>query len=155
MLTESLGHNELIMMNWKKCFLLFTLNYLKEWNKHILSLLYYLSGRIYSKDGSHSIPHAWCPDWIIWKLTVQRAGSLAIASFVRMGVNGLFILFQWLHGSDLRKYFGMKSSYRQVFNISCTFIVHIIIIGNQIVDHSDVVGASLVGAAPTTSSFST
>ena len=27
--------------------------------------------------------------------------------------------------------------------------------GNQIVDHSDVVGASPVGAAPTTSSFST
>ena len=26
--------------------------------------------------------------------------------------------------------------------------------GNQIVDHSDLVGAALVGAAPTTSSFS-
>ena len=39
--------------------------------------------------------------------------------------------------------------YRQVSNISCTLI------GNKIVDHSDVVGASPVGAAPTTSSFST
>ena len=29
------------------------------------------------------------------------------------------------------------------------------LIGNNIVDHSDVVGASPVGAAPTTSSFST
>ena len=29
------------------------------------------------------------------------------------------------------------------------------LIGNKIVDHSDVVGASPVGAAPTTSSFST
>ena len=28
-------------------------------------------------------------------------------------------------------------------------------LGNKIVDHSDVVGASPVGAAPTTSSFST
>ena len=28
-------------------------------------------------------------------------------------------------------------------------------VGNKIVDHSDVVGASPVGAAPTTSSFST
>ena len=28
-------------------------------------------------------------------------------------------------------------------------------VGNKIVDHSDVVGASHVGAAPTTSSFST
>ena len=29
------------------------------------------------------------------------------------------------------------------------------LVGNKIVDHSDVVGASSVGAAPTTSSFST
>ena len=39
--------------------------------------------------------------------------------------------------------------YRQVSNISHTLV------GNKIVDHSDVVGASLVGAAPTTFSFST
>ena len=39
--------------------------------------------------------------------------------------------------------------YRQMSNISRTLI------GNKIVDHSDVVGASPVGAAPTTSSFST
>ena len=42
-----------------------------------------------------------------------------------------------------------KSIYRKVSNISCTLV------GNKIVDHSDVVGASPVGAAPTTSSFST
>ena len=40
-------------------------------------------------------------------------------------------------------------NYRQVSNISRTLV------GNQIVGHSDVVGASPVGAAPTTSSFST
>ena len=39
--------------------------------------------------------------------------------------------------------------YRQVSNIRRTFV------SNKIVDHSDVVGASPVGAAPTTSSFST
>ena len=39
--------------------------------------------------------------------------------------------------------------YRQVSNISRTLV------GNKIVDHSDVVGASPVGVAPTTSSFST
>ena len=39
--------------------------------------------------------------------------------------------------------------YRQVFNIRRTLA------GYKIVDHSDVVGASPVGAAPTTSSFST
>ena len=39
--------------------------------------------------------------------------------------------------------------YRQVSYIRRTLV------GNKIVDHSDVVGASPVGAAPTTSSFST
>ena len=39
--------------------------------------------------------------------------------------------------------------YRQNSNISPTLV------GNEICDHSDVVGASPVGAAPTTSSFST
>ena len=42
-----------------------------------------------------------------------------------------------------------KFTYRQVSNIRRTLE------GNKIVDHSDVVGASPVGAAPTTSSFST
>ena len=39
--------------------------------------------------------------------------------------------------------------YRQVSKIRRTLV------GNKIVDHSDVVGASPVGAAPTTTSFST
>ena len=38
--------------------------------------------------------------------------------------------------------------YRKVSNIRRTLV------GNKIVNHSDVVGASPVGAAPTTSSFS-
>ena len=41
------------------------------------------------------------------------------------------------------------NSYRKTSNIRRTSV------GNKIVDHSDVVGASPVGAAPTTSSFST
>ena len=40
-------------------------------------------------------------------------------------------------------------NYRQVSNIRRTLV------GNKIVDNSDVVGASPVGAAPTTSSLST
>ena len=40
-------------------------------------------------------------------------------------------------------------AYRKTSNISRTLL------GNKIVDNSDVVGASPVGAAPTTSSFST
>ena len=43
----------------------------------------------------------------------------------------------------------LQNTYHQVSNISRT------VVGNKIVDHSDVVGASPVGAAPTTSSFST
>ena len=42
-----------------------------------------------------------------------------------------------------------RDNYRKVFNIRRTLI------DNEIIDHSDVVGASPVGAAPTTSSFST
>ena len=42
-----------------------------------------------------------------------------------------------------------NSAHRKVSNIRRTLM------GNKIVDHSDVVGASPVGAAPTTSSFST
>ena len=40
-------------------------------------------------------------------------------------------------------------AYRKTSNIWRTLV------GNKIVDHSDVIGASPVGAAPTTSSFST
>ena len=40
-------------------------------------------------------------------------------------------------------------NYRKASNIRHTLV------GNKIVDHSDVVGASPVGAAPATSSFST
>ena len=43
----------------------------------------------------------------------------------------------------------IKFHYREVSNIRRTLV------GNKIVDHSDVVGASPVGAVPTTSSFST
>ena len=43
----------------------------------------------------------------------------------------------------------LNTHYRQFSNIRRTLV------GNKIVDHSDVVGASPVGAAPTTSSFST
>ena len=44
---------------------------------------------------------------------------------------------------------GIMKLYRQTSNTSRTWV------GNKIVDHSDVVAASPVGAAPTTSSFST
>ena len=43
----------------------------------------------------------------------------------------------------------LPGDYRQVFNIRRTLV------GNKIVNNSDVVGASPVGAAPTTSELST
>ena len=52
-----------------------------------------------------------------------------------------------LHSTE--NHYNKKLTYRKVSNIRRTFV------GNTIVDHSDVVGASPVGAAPTTSSFST
>ena len=64
-------------------------------------------------------------------------------------------LFYFIHGimsplmTSKRWSSHTDSIYRQVSNIRRTLVV------NQIVDHSDVVGASPVGAAPTTSSFST
>ena len=45
--------------------------------------------------------------------------------------------------------FTILMTYRKVSNIRCTLV------GNKIVEHSDVVGAPPVGAAPTPSSFST
>ena len=48
-----------------------------------------------------------------------------------------------------RAYKSLQFNYRQVSNIRRTLI------GNWIVDHFDVVGASSVGAAPTTSAFPT
>ena len=48
----------------------------------------------------------------------------------------------WLYNS-------VTGYYRKTSSISRTLV------GNKIIDNSDVVGASPVGAAPTTSSFST
>ena len=49
----------------------------------------------------------------------------------------------------VRLFWKLKVKYRRTSNIRRTTV------GNKIVDHSDEVGASPVGAAPTTSSFST
>ena len=49
----------------------------------------------------------------------------------------------------LTSYSPVQAAYRKTSNISRTLV------GDKIVDNSDAVGASPVGAAPTTSSFST
>ena len=60
----------------------------------------------------------------------------------------LWIFLMWGTGDNQHRRV-CHAYYRQVSNIRRTLA------GNKFVDHSDVVGASHVGAAPTTSSFST
>ena len=52
---------------------------------------------------------------------------------------------QWTYINNVLYFF----KYRKTSDISRTLV------GNKIIDNSDVIGASPVGAAPTTSSFST
>ena len=65
-----------------------------------------------------------------------------ITSLNTLGVNKDYFDLQEVH-------LGVGWGYRKICNIRRTLV------GNKIVDHSDVVGASPVGAAPTTSSLST
>ena len=60
-----------------------------------------------------------------------------------------YSLRNYPHVNDKRSHWWdlISQYYSQISNISCTLI------GNKIVGYSDVVGASPVGAAPTTSSF--
>ena len=73
--------------------------------------------------------------WESWAL------SSAIDSFT--------VSFHDNNGSSLHAFTAVEGDYRKTSNIRRTLV------GNKIVDHSDVAGASPVGAAPTTSSFST
>ena len=52
-----------------------------------------------------------------------------------------------MHSLPLQIWYYRNDTYRQTSNISCTLI------DNKIVDHSDIIGASPVGAAPTTYIF--
>ena len=76
--------------------------------------------------------------WIFWHF-----GTPAITVFVYSSVMR-YMSWAWSKKTTLDQVF-----YRQVSNIRRTLV------GKKIVDHSDVVGASPVDAAPTTSSFST
>ena len=65
--------------------------------------------------------------------------------------NGMYSIVTSHHGNHLHTMVLVPHDliYHQTFNIRRTLV------GNKIVDHSDVVGAAPVGPAPTTSSFST
>ena len=80
--------------------------------------------------------------FIIFK-TIQHVKSLLCRWFLSQN---LFVLDRFTAHMMCQ---GIIDIYRKVSNIRRTLV------GNKIVDHSDVFGASPVGAAPTTSSFST
>ena len=79
---------------------------------------------------------------ILWDVIIcPRPWYLLLAN---MSSNMSTFVVNW-HDDVIR----LEIIYHKTSNISCTLV------GNKIVDHSDEVGASPVGAAPTTSSFST
>ena len=64
------------------------------------------------------------------------------------------ILPSSFHSSPLGLRYGVSFCVHSLIHCQ-TSNISLTLVGNKIVDHSDVVGASPVGAAPTTSSFST
>ena len=82
-----------------------------------------------------------CWTYPAWSMQIVQRRSHKIFWSYRLQYN-FYLLnsLQYLHAHNL--------NYRQVYNTRRTLV------GNQTVDHSDVVGASPVGAAPTISSFS-
>ena len=79
-----------------------------------------------------------CRQIIMWKYVHSSTKSHFMLWPQNWSGSSLYIRWSWYH-----------KIYRKTSNIRHTLL------GNKIVDHSDVVGASPAGAAPTTSSFST
>ena len=101
-------------------------------------------------------------NWCIYKCPVDGFGHWTDVLFFHSGIESPFsILTLYLWSTCVTAAFAAVERveyqsdpneidiYRKLSNIRRTLV------GNEIVDHSDVVGASPVGAAPTTSSFST
>ena len=88
--------------------------------------------------------HVKCPA-IWWKYNINHI-FLKIAAAKCEYFSGDFKSWQTLTGVHMYK---IQKTYRKSSNIRRNLV------GNKIVDHTDVVGASPFGAAPTTSSFST
>ena len=92
-------------------------------------------------DGKRKTERGWSPGD---SLNLVRVLSVRVnySQQCRNDING-----RWEYSKSIIGIF--QTCRRKISNISHTLV------GNKIVDHSDVVGASPVGAAPTTSSFST
>ena len=87
------------------------------------------------------------------KIVAENCSKFIQNYFLDVGHKVVY-LFDVLHFLEWKSLYFDRSpidnkTYRQTYSISRTLV------GNKIVDHSDVVGASPVGAAPNASSFST
>ena len=78
----------------------------------------------------------------------MESWSIIFLRFYKFSADGefWFVICGWF---VFWKRISIHETYRKTSNISRTLV------GNKIADNSDVVGASPVGVAPTTSSFST
>ena len=88
-----------------------------------------------------------------WRFSVVifRGFLLLLEMNTRQGISLRWvvgIVYDGVRWMLTRKAYLVGWTYRQIFNTRCTLI------GYEIVDHSDVVGASPVGAAPTTHLYS-
>ena len=108
-----------------------------------------------------------CLLWVFWRkwlccndgLMQERRNSIANALELRLScinpsircstVGAFFTSLSSVFPTRWSWWKTVNKTYRKVSNIRRTLV------GNKIVDHSDVVGTSPVGVAPTTSSFST
>ena len=113
----------------------------------MLSLAEHWQGR--RALSNHVCAHSVISMWhLVCLQHLARACSEQSRSTTVLPINHMIQMPQCLSGFVNHDYY-VKFKYCKTSNIRCTLV------GNKIVDHSDVVGASPVGAAPTTSSFST
>ena len=112
----------------------------------------------------HSIasPLGRAMEWLLWIFFGEKLCYSEVQLYIQHRNNptvGHGFIWRWGQSEDFLASLSILSSkalpsevnanYRQVSNIRRTLV------GNKIFDHSDVVRVSAVGAAPTTSSFST
>ena len=159
-------------MLWKNEEGLQLIPYIIAWLAIIFFAIFvqFLSGGLQDLGKGYHIEKSISPSWHmnIWRISrpdkwVSPATRCTIVIFDKKNLSSWLSIAYKHHEKQLSLPYHWKSlyflysrrgrpgncKYRHVSNIRCT------IKGNIIVDHLDVVGASPVGAAPTTSSFST
>ena len=108
----------------------------------IISMVAYVFSRIFFVKIYFGFDNFLCSQWRIVYVTPTRFNSECLMRWARLAMYIGVLVWNDTLSFCIR-------IFRQISNISRTLI------GNKIVCHSDVVGATPVGAAPTASSFST